>query len=169
MTDTPLDELTKVIAHLEDYDGDWENAARLGRVAARLRALEEEKARAVYLAEHLFQMVPAQAWRDSGGDDGQGHYEGDYFAEKVRDELAALSAGPHAPREPDEVKGPSGKLSLPATPPAIRKDAGASGSQGAGVPGGEARCTCADSPRARVQTKWTGRYDKCPVHGRGGA
>ncbi len=46
--------------------------------------------RAVFLAEHLWAMVPREVWRDSGGDDGQGHYEGDYRAEQVRDELAYL-------------------------------------------------------------------------------
>jgi hypothetical protein len=51
------------------------------------------------IAEHLFQMVPREVWRDSGGDDGQGHYEGDYRAEKLYEELAALRAA-HSQAEP---------------------------------------------------------------------
>lgn len=65
---------------------------------AALDALEAERdaainalRRAVYLAEHLWRMVPREVWRDTGGDDGQGHYEGDYRADKVREELAALA------------------------------------------------------------------------------
>jgi predicted HAD superfamily Cof-like phosphohydrolase len=49
-------------------------------------------ARAVYLAAHLHRMVPRQVWLDSGGDDGQGHYEGDYRAEQVADEIHRLAA-----------------------------------------------------------------------------
>lgn len=58
----------------------------------RQTAMREALGRAVYVAEHLFQMVPRDVWRDSGGDDGQGHYEGDYHAEQTREELAALGA-----------------------------------------------------------------------------
>jgi hypothetical protein len=65
-------------------------------LAARVRELENALARATYLAEHLFQMTDPETWRASGGDDGQGHYEGDYHAEQTREEiqrLAALAAG----------------------------------------------------------------------------
>lgn len=48
--------------------------------------------RAVYLAEHLFQMVPREVWRAQGGDDGQGHYEGDYWAEQTQTEISELRA-----------------------------------------------------------------------------
>ena len=46
-------------------------------------------ARATYVAEHLWQMVDRETWRAAGGDDGQGHYEGDYYAEQVRLEIEA--------------------------------------------------------------------------------
>jgi hypothetical protein len=52
--------------------------------AMRLLLLLE---RAAYIAEHLFQMIDPQTWRDSGGDDGQGHYEGDYWAEQTWEEI----------------------------------------------------------------------------------
>jgi len=48
--------------------------------------------RLLTIAEHLHAMVPREVWRDHGGDDGQGHYEGDYHAEKLADELRALRA-----------------------------------------------------------------------------
>lgn len=48
--------------------------------------------RAVYLAEHLFQMISPEEWRATGGDDGQGHYEGDYRAETTRIELTKLAS-----------------------------------------------------------------------------
>lgn len=56
-------------------------------------ALEELSAgltRAVYLAMHLLAMIPRDAWLATGGDDGQGHYEGDYHAERVAAELRRL-------------------------------------------------------------------------------
>lgn len=55
--------------------------------------LMRQRDRAVFLAEHLFQMIPQSVWRASGGDDSQGHYEGDYQAEQIREEIAALAAG----------------------------------------------------------------------------
>jgi hypothetical protein len=63
-------------------------------VADRIRTMTgraQVAERALFLAEHLFQMVPRSVWRDSGADDGQGHYEGDYRAEQVQNELAELS------------------------------------------------------------------------------
>lgn len=45
--------------------------------------------RAVFLGEHLWQMVDRETWRAHGAE-WMGHYEGDYHAEQVRDELAEL-------------------------------------------------------------------------------
>lgn len=74
-----------------------ENQVRVGQrslknSAEKLAAAERREARAVFLAEHLFQMIPQEVWRATGGDDGQGHYEGDYRAEQIREELRALAA-----------------------------------------------------------------------------
>jgi hypothetical protein len=49
--------------------------------------MRETLARAAFIAEHLMQMIDPQTWRDSGGDDGQGHYEGDYRAEQIHAEI----------------------------------------------------------------------------------
>jgi hypothetical protein len=70
------------------------NRARhvLVELAECLERAEAERERAVYLAKNLLGMIPPQAWRDQGGDDGQGHYEGDYYAERVATELEALAA-----------------------------------------------------------------------------
>lgn len=73
-----------------DYFSTAENAAR--RLAARLEEAERAARRSLYIAEHLFGMVDQKAWRDSGGDDMQGHYEGDYRAETLAEELASLRA-----------------------------------------------------------------------------
>lgn len=69
------------------------NERRLDRAAQ----LEPKLKRLLWIAEHLFQMIPQQVWRDSGGDDGQGHYEGDYHAEQLQQELKELRefVGPH--------------------------------------------------------------------------
>jgi hypothetical protein len=78
-----VEQLTKrCVQYDADYRREWH------RVVRYREALE----RAVYIADHLFQMVPQSVWRDSGGDDMQGHYEGDYHAEKVKEELARLAA-----------------------------------------------------------------------------
>jgi len=50
--------------------------------------LAEERDRARVLARNLFAMVPRWVWLDSGGDDGQGHYEGEYRAEQIQQEIA---------------------------------------------------------------------------------
>jgi len=55
--------------------------------ATQIEALETRLERAAFVAERLFQMIPEQAWRDSGGDDGQGHYEGDYRAAQTLQEI----------------------------------------------------------------------------------
>jgi hypothetical protein len=48
-----------------------------------IEELREELASAASTAGHLMQMIDPQTWRDNGGDDGQGHYEGDYRAAQV--------------------------------------------------------------------------------------
>ena len=62
----------------------------LGDVAALALDNHERLARAVWIAQHLFQMIDRDTWRATGGDDGQGHYEGDYHAENIREEIIAL-------------------------------------------------------------------------------
>ncbi len=49
--------------------------------------LRETLIRAAFVAEHLIGMIEPQVWRDHGGDDGQGHYEGDYRAEETAEEI----------------------------------------------------------------------------------
>lgn len=56
-------------------------------LADAVDALVAERDRARHLATHLFQMIDSQTWRDSGGDDGQGHYEGEYHAAKLEEEI----------------------------------------------------------------------------------
>lgn len=43
--------------------------------------------RAAFVAEHLMQMIDRETWRATGGDDGQGHYEGDYREEQTFAEI----------------------------------------------------------------------------------
>lgn len=62
----------------------------LPSLASLLKDTRAERDRLLFLAEHMFAMIPQSVWRDSGADDGQGHFEGDYRAEQVRDELAAV-------------------------------------------------------------------------------
>ena len=52
-----------------------------GRAAERL----------LFLAEHLFQMVPREVWRDHGAE-WMGQYEGDHHAEATRNEMASHRA-----------------------------------------------------------------------------
>jgi hypothetical protein len=59
---------------------------------AMLDVARRDLKRAAFLAEHLWQMVSPETWRDTGGDDGQGHYEGDYHAEQTRIEIQELAA-----------------------------------------------------------------------------
>lgn len=49
-------------------------------------------ARAAFVAEHLMQMIDPQTWRDTGGDDSQGHYEGDYHADATAAEISEWKA-----------------------------------------------------------------------------
>jgi hypothetical protein len=74
----------------EGWDG-WQKQAL---------AAEEDLRHAVYLAEHLWQMIPQEVWREHGAE-YQGQYEGDYHAEKVREELALLRE-----RSAAELKSP---------------------------------------------------------------
>lgn len=60
---------------------------RRNEQAEELSALRDLVGRAAFVAEHLFQMIDPQTWRDSGGDDMQDHYEGDYHAEQIRLEI----------------------------------------------------------------------------------
>lgn len=69
---------------------------RLARERGRAERAEAALARAAYVARNLLGMIPREAWREQGGDDGQGHYEGDYYAERAQkeiDEWEALSGG----------------------------------------------------------------------------
>ena len=83
---------------------------RIAALEARLAEAGRALRRTVYIAEHLFQMVPQETWRDSGGDDMQGHYEGDYHVEKVREELAEIRAA-LPPESAEAVTGGKGGLS----------------------------------------------------------
>lgn len=79
-------------------------------IAAHPHVLEQEAAlvrtqealrRAAVVAENLMGMIDQETWRATGGDDGQGHYEGDYRAEQLAEEIVgwrALAAG--GEREP---------------------------------------------------------------------
>ena len=72
----------------ETAEREAEGWHRAWAAEARVKELAVALNRVIYIAEHLFQMVPRGVWRDAGGDDMQGHYEGDYYAEQVRTELA---------------------------------------------------------------------------------
>lgn len=75
----------------ENYDAAL-NARQRATIAEGERDyLREALARAVLLAQGLMGMIDRDTWRDCGGDDGQGHYEGDYHAERIETELRALS------------------------------------------------------------------------------
>lgn len=70
------------------YRGVWQDERRYNQTLRdEVMGLKKELAYARYLVEHLFAMVPQQAWRDSGGDDGQGHYEGEYAAARLEEEI----------------------------------------------------------------------------------
>jgi hypothetical protein len=72
----------------------------------QLDSYRERLERALFLAEHLHAMVPQSIWRDSGGDDGQGHYEGDYRAEQIATELRELAALVVSSPQPGERAAP---------------------------------------------------------------
>lgn len=72
--------------------------AALARLVEQLETLARERERALYLAEHLWQMIPQEIWRDHGAE-WMGQYEGDHHAQKVRDELADLRASTPATKQ----------------------------------------------------------------------
>ena len=51
------------------------------------RLVQAEVKRLRTLVTNLFLMVDQDAWRATGGDDGQGHYEGDYRSEQLAEEI----------------------------------------------------------------------------------
>jgi hypothetical protein len=84
----------------------------IDRLAAALAEAERERdglrsklARAAYCAEHLMQMIDRETWRAHGGDDGQGHYEGDYHEAQMALEVKewAALAVVRVPPEPPET------------------------------------------------------------------
>ncbi len=87
-----LDELVALASRatrLETEAELWcDQEARLNVAYSEIADLRKRAFRLLFIAEHLFEMVPRDTWIEQGGDDGQGHYEGDYHAEQVRDELA---------------------------------------------------------------------------------
>jgi len=60
---------------------------RIETIVDEADRLARERDRARHLAKHLFAMVTLEQWRDTGGDDGQGHYEGDYRAAELEEEI----------------------------------------------------------------------------------
>lgn len=60
--------------------------------AAPVPELRALLARAAFIAEHLHAMIDQETWRASGSDDMQGHYEGDYHAEQVLEEIQTWKA-----------------------------------------------------------------------------
>jgi hypothetical protein len=56
------------------------------RALPQIVAVVERDERLIVLAEGMFQMIPQEVWREHGAE-WMGQYEGDYHAEKVRDEL----------------------------------------------------------------------------------
>lgn len=65
---------------------------RADEAEACVVVLENALRRAAFVAEGLMQMIDPQTWRDTGGDDGQGHYEGDYRAEQLASEIREWKA-----------------------------------------------------------------------------
>ena len=61
--------------------------AQIEAIADEADRLARERDRARHLARHLFEMVTFEQWRDTGGDDGQGHYEGDHRAAELEEEI----------------------------------------------------------------------------------
>jgi hypothetical protein len=86
--------LTQALAEIDAL------AARVDGLLAELDQAKRALARAVYLGEHLLGMVPREVWREQGGDDQQGHYEGDYWAEQTAAELKSLAALSPEQKEP---------------------------------------------------------------------
>lgn len=65
---------------------------RSSRLEREIEALKFILARAAYVARHLHAMIDQETWRATGGDDMQGHYEGDYHAEQVAAEIETWAA-----------------------------------------------------------------------------
>ena len=84
-----IDRTIATVRNHRDADNCWPQWANL--FADEIEYLRKDVARAVYLGEHLHQMIPREVWRDHGAE-WMGQYEGDYHAEQVRDELAALGS-----------------------------------------------------------------------------
>lgn len=71
----------------------WNDAMEAKRrLQEQLEVARTDAARAIYLAQHLHQMIPQEVWAREHGAEWMGQYEGDYHAEKVRDELIATAA-----------------------------------------------------------------------------
>jgi hypothetical protein len=78
----------KDLLSVDYYRDVWQEERKHNRTLRdEVMGLKKELAYARYLVEHLFAMVPRQAWRDTGGDDGQGHYEGEYAAARLEEEI----------------------------------------------------------------------------------
>jgi hypothetical protein len=73
---------------------------RVEKLEAALVAVRAERDRARMLVEHLFQMVPEQAWRDSGVYE-QGVYEGEYRAMILEREIKGWAAVSSPGEEPN--------------------------------------------------------------------
>jgi hypothetical protein len=80
------DKLRLAARFLEDSYNDFRNEEEWAD------ELQEALRRAAFVAERLMQMIDPQTWRDTGGDDAQGHYEGDYRAEQTAAEIAKWKA-----------------------------------------------------------------------------
>lgn len=76
-------ELRRVEAIRADYENGFRQAVA-------------ERDRAIYLAEHLFQMIDKETWRAQGAE-YMGQYEGDHWAEQTFEELKSLKDGTWKP------------------------------------------------------------------------
>lgn len=67
-----------------------------GDLSVETEQLRKALRRASFIAQKLYEMIDRETWRAHGGDDGQGHYEGDYHAEQIAQEIEewAALAGP---------------------------------------------------------------------------
>lgn len=83
-----IDRTIETVRVHRSSENSWPQWANL--FADEIEDLRADLARAVYLAEHLHQMIPREVWRDHGAE-WMGHYEGDYHAEQVAEELKALA------------------------------------------------------------------------------
>jgi hypothetical protein len=83
------DALDEVLGYLSWIPPDHAKAARdaWAAVNERVAKLHTTILRAAFVAENLHGMIDRETWRASGGDDMQGHYEGDYRAEQIAAEI----------------------------------------------------------------------------------